>query len=139
MTYDRFKELWAKAGLNKPVPNPQFVDQMSPHTIDLLVRISDGGPAAMEEWDTITRLADLEKRTLEAASKLMPPSIRCVLLIGTVAGLESMSNPLLGQICHHSVGFSAGCGPEDTREIAAHLRELADMLEAPEVPDPDLI
>lgn len=69
----------------------------------------------------------------------MSPAVRCVLLVGTVPGLESFKNPLLGSICHHTVGFTMARGVDDHHALAVHLRELADILEAPTVEDHDLV
>lgn len=51
MTYPRFKQLWAAAGLNdlKPIDNPTMVDEMSPHTIDALVALADGDSTAFDK------------------------------------------------------------------------------------------
>jgi hypothetical protein len=53
MTFKRFAELWDKAGLNNlpKFKNPLVVDEMSPHTIDALVRASDGDFSTFDEID----------------------------------------------------------------------------------------
>ncbi len=72
----------------------------------------------------------------------LTPSIRCVLLVGTAPGLEArpVKSLLTAGLIHHSTGFSmVATDPDDQKALAAALRELADALEAPTVPDPDLV
>lgn len=80
------------------------------------------------------------------------PSIRCVILVGTVPGLEGgrtahtreihvpAGQSLSTVLAHHSVGFTADAAAlEDNAVLAAHLRELADILTAPTIPDPEIL
>ncbi len=50
MTYQRFKQLWAAAGLNdRIVGNPIAVDEMSSHTIDALLAAAEGDFSTFEK------------------------------------------------------------------------------------------
>ncbi len=62
MTYERFKELWIAAGLNDiPVPaNPIAVDEMSPQTIDALVKAANGDFTIFDKVKEIMDKKDVE-------------------------------------------------------------------------------
>ncbi len=68
-------------------------------------------------------------------------AFRCLLLVGTHGrNLEAFKHSkILFNLCHHSLGFTCDGDLNDEALLAARLRELADMLEAPTVPDPELI
>ncbi len=65
--------------------------------------------------------------------------MRCILLIDTVPGLETASNPILNSICDHTIGVTALDGALlDDKILAGVLREMAAMLEAPNLADPEM-
>lgn len=67
------------------------------------------------------------------ANLLDAPAVRCAVLVGTPA--LSFHQPL----CHHSIAFTMAGDIDDPHVLAANLRALANALDAPTVPDPDLI
>jgi hypothetical protein len=67
----------------------------------------------------------------------MTPTFRCVLLIDTPPGFEA--RPMSAELGYRSLGFDLTGGRNNDHALAAHLRELADLLDALTVPDPELI
>ncbi len=66
--------------------------------------------------------------------------MRCILLIDTQPGLEVASNPILGSICDHTIGVTApDAALLDDKVLAGVLREMAAMLEAPNLIDTELV
>jgi hypothetical protein len=55
MTFERFKELWDKAGLNNPpkFDNPTCVDEMSQRTVDALLAAAVGDFTEFEKITTV--------------------------------------------------------------------------------------